>query len=142
MLTGLNHITLSVKDLELSLYFYHKVLGFKAHAKWDKGAYLSLPGLWLCLSQSQEQGDSDDIRLKQTNQDYTHLAFSLDARNFEALIFKLCEMKLVQWQKNSSEGQSYYFLDPDGHKLELHLGSLMSRLESLREEPYEGLVWL
>jgi len=142
MLTGLNHITLAVKNLEQSLHFYHKVLGFKAHAKWNTGAYLSLPGLWLCLSQTQEESNSESSPLKQTTSDYTHLAFSLDARNFEVLIFKLCELKLVQWQKNSSEGQSYYFLDPDGHKLELHLGSLMSRLESLREDPYEGLVWL
>ena len=138
MLTGLNHITLAVNDLEVSLEFYHKVLGFKAHAKWHKGAYLSLPGLWLCLSQN----DLGKAWVSRTHSDYTHLAFSIDARHFDTLIFKLCEMKLVEWQKNSSEGQSYYFLDPDGHKLELHLGSLKSRLESLREAPYDGLVWL
>lgn len=50
-------------------------------------------------------------------------------------MFKLCETKLVQWQENSTEGQSYCFLDPDGHKIERHLGLLMSRLESQREAP-------
>lgn len=32
-------------------------------------------------------------------------------------------------EENLSEGDSLYFLDPDGHKLELHVGSLQSRLD-------------
>jgi hypothetical protein len=32
-----------------------------------------------------------------------------------------------------------YFLDPDRHRLEGHIGSLESRLASLRESPYKGL---
>ncbi|HEX5514181.1 MAG TPA: glutathione transferase, partial [Gammaproteobacteria bacterium] len=43
------------------------------------------------------------------------------------------------WKDNKSEGDSLYFLDPDGHKLEIHVGDLESRLAALREKPYEGL---
>lgn len=38
-----------------------------------------------------------------------------------------------------SEGQSFYFLDPDGHKLELHVGDLASRLVQCREKLYFGM---
>ena len=36
---------------------------------------------------------------------------------------------------------SYYFLDPDGHKLELHVDSLAQRLTACRERPYQGMVF-
>ncbi|ECC9552432.1 hypothetical protein DTF12_00300 [Salmonella enterica subsp. salamae] len=32
-----------------------------------------------------------------------------------------------------------YLLDPDGHKLELHVGNLASRLAQCREKPYSGM---
>ncbi|OYQ98817.1 hypothetical protein B9P90_05980 [Citrobacter freundii] len=43
------------------------------------------------------------------------------------------------WKDNKSEGQSFYFFDPDGHKLELHVGDLSSRLAQCREKPYSGI---
>lgn len=132
MLTGLNHITLSVSQLEHSLDFYQNLLGFKAHVKWDNGAYLSLPGLWLCLS----IGRTESVK------DYTHFAFSLSESDYERLVIKLKQYGVKQWQENTSEGESFYFLDPDGHKLELHLGSLETRLAELKTSPYQGLVWL
>ena len=40
---------------------------------------------------------------------------------------------------NSSEGESFYFLDPDEHRLELHAGNLVSRLKQCRRQPYAGM---
>ncbi len=50
MLSGLNHLTLAVTDLDRSVAFYRGLLQLRLDATWDSGAYLSLPGLWLCLS--------------------------------------------------------------------------------------------
>jgi len=40
MITGINHLTLSVHDLDESIDFYYNLLGCKMHARWDRGAYL------------------------------------------------------------------------------------------------------
>lgn len=134
MVTGFNHLTLCVTDLEKSIAFYQQCLGFCAHVKWHKGAYLSLNEFWLCLSVQQGH--------HQAGSSYTHYAFSVPAEHFQAKRDSLVEQGVTQWQQNSSEGASFYFLDPDGHKLELHVGSLESRLQSLQKQPYSGLEWL
>ena len=131
MIRGLNHITIAVSDLDKSFRFYTQLLGFKPHARWDAGAYLSLGDLWLCLS----------CDTATPSQDYSHIALDCAADNSNTITARLRETKVIEWKKNTSEGESLYFLDPDGHKLEVHCGSLQSRLASLKEKPYKGLVW-
>lgn len=132
MLKGLNHITLAVSDVTASLAFYVDVLGFKGHVRWSAGAYLSLGDLWLCLSLDEPD----------TKSDYTHIAFDLDESEFPGFQDKIAALNVTEWKTNKSEGKSLYILDPDGHKLEVHAGNLERRLQSLRAEPYDGLVWL
>lgn len=131
MLQGLNHLTITVRSLKLSLDFYSKVLGFKPIVKWRTGAYLSLGDVWLCLA----------VGTPKPAGDYSHIAFSLEQDSFGTMGRRLGEAGVPQWQENSSEGGSYYIEDPDGHKLELHVGTLRTRLDHLREEPYAELVW-
>lgn len=132
MLKGLNHITLAVADVQRSVDFYTGLLGFTGHATWQRGAYLSLGELWLCLSLDTPVPAAD----------YTHLAFSLEKTDFAEFCRRMAQAGVVQWKDNRSEGDSLYFLDPDGHKLEAHVGDLASRLQSLRQHPYDGLRWL
>ena len=70
MLTGLNHLTLSVSDLARSVDFYRNTLGLRLHARWDRGAYLSAGDLWLCLSLDAGAAGATCGR-------YTHYAFSI-----------------------------------------------------------------
>ena len=128
MITGLNHLTIAVSDLDRSFAFYVDVLGFKPEGRWDKGAYLSAKDLWLCLS----------LEPALPAKDYTHYAFSIEQSNFDEGVAKIENAGAVCWKTNASEGFSYYFLDPDGHKLELHSGTLASRLSSVRSNPYSG----
>ena len=66
------------------------------------------------------------------NFDYSHIAFSCNSSEFEALKSKLIEYGCYEWSKNESEGESFYFLDPDGNKLEIHVGDLQSRLTEMK----------
>ncbi|ACY35279.1 Glyoxalase/bleomycin resistance [Comamonas thiooxydans] len=117
MLSGLNHLTLAVADLPLSLDFYVRVLGFRPRAQWDTGAYLGLGNLWLCLS-------SDEQRRQARSADYTHYAFTLAQQDFAHFVEHARSCGVREWKSNHSEGDSFYFLDPDGHQLEAHVGSL------------------
>lgn len=131
MFTRVNHITLAVRNVDVSFNFYTGILGFTPRAKWKSGAYLSLGELWLCLS-------VDDVAPKQ---DYTHYAFTIAEDAIPAFRMKLQNSGVVEWKNNHSEGESIYFLDPDEHKLEAHCGSLKSRLMSCQETPYDGMVF-
>ncbi len=132
MLSGLNHLTLAVADLPLSLDFYVRVLGFRPRAQWDTGAYLGLGNLWLCLS-------SDEQRRQARSADYTHYAFTLAQQDFAHFVEHARSCGVREWKSNHSEGDSFYFLDPDGHQLEAHVGSLESRLAQCRLRPYAGM---
>jgi glutathione S-transferase len=116
---GVNHVTLVVTDLSRSIAFYVENLGFRLRARWKRGAYLDGP-VWLCLELGPAVARPDD----------SHLAFTVDA---------LPALSVPTWKENRSEGASLYLVDPDGHKLELHVGDLVSRLEACREHPYDGM---
>jgi catechol 2,3-dioxygenase-like lactoylglutathione lyase family enzyme len=132
MLSGLNHLTLAVLDLDQSLDFYGSLLGFQPRARWRSGAYLSLGDLWLCLS-------VDPHKSSTPAPDYTHYPFSIAPDKFGAFLDRLREHHVVEWRENRSEGNSAYFLDPDGHKLEVHDGDLNSRIAHCRIHPYDDM---
>lgn len=128
MVTGINHITLSVSELDRSFAFYAEVLGFAPLARWSRGAYLLGGELWLCLH-------VDARTRKAAPTEYTHLAFSV--ADFEAARQRLVATGAPVWQDNATEGASVYILDPDGHKLEIHRGDWRTRLASMRANPWE-----
>jgi catechol 2,3-dioxygenase-like lactoylglutathione lyase family enzyme len=127
---GLNHLTLTVTDLRRSVTFYREVLGFELRATWATGAYLEAGTLWLCLS----MGDGGPPGAWDT-----HYAFDVAAEDFRPLADRV-RLIAPLWQENTSEGDSVYFLDPDGHRLELHVGSLASRLAHYATDPGRGVT--
>jgi catechol 2,3-dioxygenase-like lactoylglutathione lyase family enzyme len=130
MINGINHITLAVKDVELSFNFYTKILGLKPIAKWNKGAYLTSENNWIVLNH--------DPSVKQAYRpDYSHIAFTCNNSDFKDLRIRILEYGCVEWSENKSEGDSFYFRDPDGHKLEIHVGNLGSRLQEMRKNPLD-----
>jgi catechol 2,3-dioxygenase-like lactoylglutathione lyase family enzyme len=123
MIRGINHITLSVVDIEESFQFYTKILGFRPVMRSSFSAYLQGGSLWLAL----QAGLSAPLP---ASADYSHVAFDVDQAEFEAVADRLRAHGVREWQSNRTEGDSIYFLDPNGHKLEIHAGALAQRVRS------------
>lgn len=132
MVIGINHITLSVKDVAESFSFYTQILCFKPVAKWPKGAYLLAGDLWICLFLDQNIRES---KLPE----YTHIAFTISEKDFNTMSERIKKSGADIWQENRSEGDSLYFVDPNGHKLEIHASDLENRLKIFKENPWDGL---
>ncbi len=126
MIFGVNHLTLSVKNLEESFLFYKSALGFRPLMKGPKSAYFLAGSSWFCI---EEEKCTREGPLPE----YTHIAFSIEEDKFLSAVDSLKKWGVSQFKDNSSEGASFYFLDPNGHKLELHVGDWKSRLETYRQ---------
>ena len=130
MTTGVNHITLAVRDVDRPYHFYVETLGSRPLARWSKGAYLLAGDLWLCLTLDERTRSSP-------LPEYSHVAFSVPAARFDDAAASIRASGAAVWQDNRSEGASLYFLDPDGHKLEIHAGDWQTRLAAMKMEPWE-----
>jgi len=126
---GVNHITLVVSDLSASASFYCDVLGGVKRSESAASLYIDLGGLWLCLEHGQPMAPQDD----------SHIAFDCSKGDFADLAAQI-KAHARLWKDNTSEGASLYFLDPDGHKLELHVGDLESRLSHYQVHPEKGVT--
>ena len=134
MITGINHITLAVLDIEKSFSFYSGILGLKPVIKGKTGAYLTAGETWVALNQ-------DDKAAVVGKPDYSHIAFTCGSGDFLKLKARLIDYGCKEWSENRSEGDSFYFLDPDGHKLEIHVGGLKSQLNAVKAEPWDEMVF-
>lgn len=128
MIKGINHITLSVRSLDESFDFYSNTLGFKPLMKKKKSAYFLAGDLWFCIEEdvSARSGPLSE---------YTHIAFSIDQNDFKKIAEKIKNSNATIFKENKSEGDSLYFLDPTGHKLEIHVGNWKSRLSFYKGQP-------
>jgi catechol 2,3-dioxygenase-like lactoylglutathione lyase family enzyme len=120
------------EELDRSIDFYHRLLGFRLAATRDAGACLALGDLWLCLSRS-------DLTADGPRPDYTDYAFDISQDRFAPFLERLRAEGVKVRKENRSEGDSIDFLDPDGHKLDVHVGNLASRLAQCRARPYAGM---
>jgi catechol 2,3-dioxygenase-like lactoylglutathione lyase family enzyme len=126
MITGVNHITLAVKDVDRSFEFYRNVLGLKPLCKWDKGAYFLVGNeFWFCLNLDTE---------RIPNSCYTHYAFSISKERFQEMSERILISGATKFKDNTSPGYSLYFEDPDGHKLEIHVGDWKNRIKAKKAD--------
>lgn len=119
MITGINHITITTNDVNKSFDFYANTLGFKPLCRWDKGAYFLVGNTWFCINYDENTAPTKD---------YTHIAFDVTQDDYENIKSKIIASNVLIFKDNVSEGDSLYFCDPDGHKLEIHVGSWQTRI--------------
>ena len=127
MITGVNHLTFSVRDLDESVGFYTEVLGFRLVLYRDEEAHLQAGDAWAVLIPDPSVRDG-------VLPEYTHAAFTVSAEDFGALCGRIKRSGAEIWQENSTPGDSLYFLDPAGHKLEIHASNLEARMEPERKD--------
>ena len=134
MITAMNHLTLAVRELERSFVFYKNILWLPALVKWDKGAYFLVGDFWLCLNVD---------KTRQANPCYTHYAFSVNNDDFLLLSEKIIASGVIIFKNNTSPGNSLYFLDPDGHKLEIHSSNWQQRITAKKNDPgtWKNIEW-
>ncbi|MED3687850.1 metallothiol transferase FosB [Peribacillus butanolivorans] len=128
---GLNHFLFSVSDLDKSTEFYETVFGAKLLVKGNSTAYLDLNGMWIALNLEK------DISRNEIKDSYTHVAFSIDEKDFDEIYEKLESLQvniLTGRERNERDKRSIYFTDLDGHKFEFHTGTLQERLDYYKQE--------
>lgn len=127
MVQGLNHITLSVRDVQESYEFYRNILGFVPLMKSPQNAYFLAGNLWFCI-------EEDPYARSTELPEQTFISFSVKQDDFSKLVQKIRDSGVTIFNENVSEGESFYFVDPNGHKLEIQVGDWSSRMAKVKKE--------
>ncbi len=142
MIKGINHVNLAVRDMRVSFTFYRDVLGLTPLCKSEGSAYFlagkkdTPEALWVSL-------DLDREGLRKPSPCHTHIAFSVRQEDFKRMVDRLLKANVQAYKENTSLGDSFYFLDPDGHKLEIHVGTWQERLAAKKADPgkWKNVEW-
>ena len=115
-----NHATLNCRDVETSVAFYQRVLGFRRVKRPSfsfAGAWLFRDGLGMMLHLNEDPSLPPQPTEIQTRK--RHLAFRVD--DFEAAIAQLADhrVELVQRTLPDHGYRQVFFHDPDGNLIEL-----------------------
>ncbi|MCD2479134.1 FosB1/FosB3 family fosfomycin resistance bacillithiol transferase [Mammaliicoccus lentus] len=130
MIKGINHITYSVSNIAKSIEFYRDILGADILVESETSAYFNLGDIWLALNEEK------NIPRSEIKYSYTHIAFTISDNDFEDwyIWLKENEVNILEGRdRDTRDKKSIYFTDLDGHKLELHTGSLEDRLNYYKE---------
>ncbi|MBI2888993.1 MAG: VOC family protein [Candidatus Liptonbacteria bacterium] len=122
---GIDHIAISVEDLERSAQFYKEIFGFEEAQRFaradlrGKAVFLKLGNarleIWEFEDKKEPKDDLKNLKIKGIR----HIAFSVaDVRNaYEELKMKV---DISEPRTGASEGVYCFLSDPDGIQIELY----------------------
>jgi glyoxylase I family protein len=119
---GVDHVAISVKDLEVSRKFYEDVLGLKVspreYQKPGVEYFLDCGTSLIGLIQGDPKGDKH--LLQDAGLGGNHFSFRVETKEFDKAAEEIRSRGItVTYEKKRERSWSLYFLDPDGNKLEI-----------------------
>jgi catechol-2,3-dioxygenase len=94
MINGINHITISVKNIDTAFSFYKDVLKLKPVMKSNRSAYFYAGNIWVALDQREPYN---------TSQNYAHICFNVPKKYFNEFVDEIRKNNIQEWQKNETD---------------------------------------
>jgi catechol 2,3-dioxygenase-like lactoylglutathione lyase family enzyme len=132
MINGINHITISVKNIDSAFLFYKDILKLKPIMKSNRSAYFLAGKIWIALDQKDNYIASDN---------YSHICFNISKKSYKGFIENIKSLKIKEWQENKTQGNSIYLLDDSGNKLEIHFSTIKERIKNGKKNWENNVEW-
>jgi catechol 2,3-dioxygenase-like lactoylglutathione lyase family enzyme len=116
----IDHVALTVRDVDRSIAWYHDVLGFEQRHQevWGKIPSMMFAGD-TAIALFEAKGPVAAPPNSRVTAIMRHLAFRVDRSNFLAAQEKLKALGIETEFQDHAIAHSIYFHDPDGYELEL-----------------------
>ncbi len=115
VIEGINHIGLTVSNLDKSIQFYRDLFDFEVIEKMGSSgiAFLRMGDIIIGLYEDEDYKNSTDTK--------NRLSFFVDEEDFDDAIDELesAEIEIIYGPENIRGGQLLVFVDPDGNQIEL-----------------------
>lgn len=121
-LLGIDHVAISVNDLDVALKFYTEVLGLKItereYSKPGIEYFLDCGTALIGLIQGEPKGEKH--LFADGGVGANHVSFRVPTAEFDRVVEEVKSRGLtITFIKKREKSWSLYFLDPDGNKLEI-----------------------
>ena len=114
---AIDHFAISVKNLQISFDWYHKVFGFEMFHQWKTTWLIQRENMKIGLFERPEATTIDDLNNKIA---FQHLAFHTSSNGFIDAQILLNELGIrYEGPEDTGVAYSVFLNDPDGHLLEI-----------------------